>query len=419
MKNPLLLNIAQALLLARLKQSVVAAVGVTFGIGMFIALVSFMTGLNYLLDNLIINRTPHIRLYNEITPSRQQPVEMSPRYKQNENFIRSVKPKDEGREIYNSQKIIQAVKADPRVYDVAPRITTPVFFNTGGIEISGIVNGIDVPAEEKLFPLNDYILEGNLEDLIHVSNSIIIGKGIATKMLLELGDWIQVTTAQGEQATLKVAGIIQFGIAEIDETLSYTTLRTAQKLLGKQPGYVTDIQIKLHDLQQSPKVALEYSRIFEVDAIDIQTANSQFETGSNVRSIISYAVGITLLIVAGFGIYNILNMLIYEKMDSIAILKATGFSGSDVRRIFIYLSMIIGIAGGILGLVLGYSLSVIISNIPFETPSLPTIKTYPVNFNPVYYVIGIIFALLTTYLAGLLPALKASKVDPVTIIRGK
>jgi lipoprotein-releasing system permease protein len=58
--------------------------------------------------------------------------------------------------------------------------------------------------------------------------------------------------------------------------------------------------------------------------MDYQTANSQFETGSTVRSI-SYSVGIVLLIVAGFGIYNILNMMIYEKMDSIAILKAQGF----------------------------------------------------------------------------------------------
>ena len=74
-------------------------------------------------------------------------------------------------------------------------------------------------------------------------------------------------------------------------------------------------------------MAKEYSTLYDVDTEDIQTANSQFETGSTVRSLISYAVGITLLIVAGFGIYNILNMMIYEKMDSIAILKATGFSG--------------------------------------------------------------------------------------------
>jgi len=71
--------------------------------------------------------------------------------------------------------------------------------------------------------------------------------------------------------------------------------------------------VKLKDILWAPSTAKEYQEVYQIDAIDIQKANSQFETGSSVRSLISYAVGITLLIVAGFGIYNILNMLIYEK----------------------------------------------------------------------------------------------------------
>jgi len=124
-------------------------------------------------------------------------------------------------------------------------------------------------------------------------------------------------------------------------------------------------------------------------------------------------------VVAGFGIYNILNMMIYEKMDSIAILKATGFSGTDVQGVFIFLSLIIGISGGLTGLGLGLLLTYIIDNIPFVTASLPTIKTYPIEYKVIYYVIGISFALITTFFAGLFPARKASKIDPVSIIRGK
>ena len=74
---------------------------------------------------------------------------------------------------------------------------------------------------------------------------------------------------------------------------------------------------------------------------------------------------------------------------------------------------------GIFGLVFGYLFSLVIDNIPFETASLPTVKTYPINYSPVFYIIGIVFALITTAIAGLLPALKAAKVDPVEIIRGK
>jgi lipoprotein-releasing system permease protein len=144
-----------------------------------------------------------------------------------------------------------------------------------------------------------------------------------------------------------------------------------------------------------------------------------FETGSFVRTLISYAVGITLLVVAGFGIYNILNMMIYEKMDTIAILKATGFSGRDVRKIFLGIALTIGLLGGLLGLLFGFLLSLLIDQIPFNTAALPTITTYPVNYNPKFYIIGIAFSLITTYLAGFFPARKASNIDPVIIIRGK
>ena len=418
MNFKLIFNIAIHLLKARLKQTIVAAVGVTFGIAMFIALVSFMNGLNDLLDGLMLNRTAHVRLYNEIKPTLKQPIELSEKYKNSTNFTSSIKPKDRGKAIYNSQAIINYLKQDNRIIDVAPKINVPVFFNSGTIEISGVINGIDVLPEEKLFKISDYIIEGKVADLIQ-NNSIIIGKGLADKMLLAVGDMIKVTSAKGNLASLKIIGISQFGIAEYDNTMSYTSLATAQKLLGESTNYVTDIQVKLFDITTAPSVAVEFQNKFEIDAIDYQTANSQFETGSTVRSIISYAVGVVLLIVAGFGIYNILNMMIFEKMDSIAILKATGFSGNDVKWIFILLALIIGLVGGVFGLIFGFVFSSIIDVIPFETASLPTIKTYPINFNPLFYVIGIVFALLTTIIAGLFPALKASKIDPVEIIRGK
>lgn len=418
MNFKLIFSIALHLMRSRLKQTVIAGVGVTFGIAMFITLVSFMYGMNDLLDGLIINRTPHVRLYNEIKPSEYQPVNLAKEHKNDVNFINSIKPKDRGKSIYNAKSIIQSLKQDQRVFDVAPKITTPVFFNSGTIEISGVANGIDVLIEQKLFALNDYMVEGKIEDL-RQNNSIVIGKGLSDKMLLTTGDIIKITTPRGNLASMKIVGIIQIGIAEIDDVTSYTSLTMAQKLLGAPKNYITDIQVKIHDLSLAPALAKEYKNKYNVDTIDFQTTNSQFETGTTIRSIISYAVGIVLLIVAGFGIYNILNMMIFEKMDSIAILKAAGFSGNDVKWIFMILSMVIGICGGVLGLVFGYIFSNIIDVIPFNTAALPTVKTFPVNYNPLFYIIGITFAIITTFIAGLFPALKASKVDPVEIIRGK
>ncbi len=419
MNYVLIADIAKSLLLARWRQSLVAAIGVTFSITMFIALLGFMNGLNDLLDGLILNRTPHVRLFNEIKPSLDQPVNLSGEFKGSYNFIRSVKSSGSRPEIYNSAAIMQAISADPRVRGFAPKIIAPVLYNAGTIDITGTVSGIDVVAESDLFFFRDYVTAGEPLDLKNVGNSIVLGKGVADKLLAEIGDVVQVTTSKGGRLPLKVVGFFQSGIQELDKVQSYASIATAQKLLGKPNNYITDIQVKLTDLRMAPAVAREYAQRFGADAEDIQTANSQFETGSFVRTLISYVVGVTLLIVAGFGIYNILNMMIYEKMDTIAILKATGFSGGDVRKIFLGIALSIGLLGGLLGLLMGFSLSLLIDQIPFNTAALPTVKTYPVNYNPYFYVIGIVFALLTTYLAGYFPARKASKVDPVIIIRGK
>jgi len=417
MNNKLILVIAKSLLLARWKQTLIAAVGVTFSITMFITLLGFMTGLNDLLDGLILNRTPHVRLFNEVKPNPEQPATFSKDL--GYTFIHSIKPSGNGQNIDNATAIMQNLKKDPRVFGVAPKVSAQVFYNVGNIDINGVINGVDVESEARLFKFQDYVPAGNYLDLKNVPNSIILGKAAADKMLANIGDVIQVTTPRGDRLSLKVVGYFQSGLADLDKVQSYASLATTQKLLGRPISYITDINIKLNDIATAPALSKEFKKMFDTDAEDIQTANAQFETGSNVRSIISYAVGITLLIVAGFGIYNILNMMIYEKMDSIAILKATGFSGRDVKRIFTTIALSIGIVGGLFGLGFGFILSHIIHQIPFNTVALPTVKTFPVNYNLKFYLIGISFSIITTYFAGLFPARKASKIDPVIIIRGK
>ena len=417
MSPKLLKDITVSLLQARWRQTLVAAIGVTFSITMFITLLGFMNGLNKMLDGLILNRTPHIRMFNEIKSSEFQPLEIA--QKKSYHFIASIKPKNADPSIHNLTPIIKALKEDKRVEGISPKIFSQVFYNLGTIDLTGNVNGIDVAEELRLFKFADYVVNGNASDLKNVPNSIILGIGAAKKMQAKVGDVIQVTTVSGERFTLKIVGFFQSGIADLDKVQSFASIKTVQKLLGKPESYITDIQVKLKDLNQAPPMAKEYAKRFDIDAEDIQTANAQFETGSSIRSLISYAVGITLLIVSGFGIYNILNMMIYEKMDTIAILKATGFAGKDVQLIFMAIALTIGVFGGISGLIFGFSLSTIVSNIPFNTAALPTVKTFPVDFSSKYYFIAITFAIITTYLAGYLPSRKASKVDPVVIIRGK
>ncbi len=419
MRNAVIFQIAKTHLVSRKKQSIIASLGVTFGIGTFIILVSFMTGLNKMLDGLVIDRTPHVHIYNQILPSEQQPIEGLSSFSNAFNVINSIKPRRIQARIHNAIPIMNELKNNKEVLGVTPQVKAQVFYKSGSIEINGIIIGVDIIKEERLFNLGAYIIEGSAENLAHTENGIILGSGLAQKMSVKLGDLVQITTPLGTNMAVKIVGLFQSGLADIDNSQSYTNIKTTQKILNQSNNFITDINIKLKNLEISKEMAELIAKQFNVSAIDIKSANAQFETGTKIRNMITYAVSIALLIVAGFGIYNILNMLIYEKMNDIAILKATGFSGKDVRNIFMVQALIIGILGAILGLIIGYFVSVIIDNSPFETQALPTIKTFPVNFDYIFYVIGVVFAILTTFLAGYMPAKRASNIDPVDILRGQ
>ena len=165
-------------------------------------------------------------------------------------------------------------------------------------------------------------------------------------------------------------------------------------------------------------MAPDLQKNFGYRAEDWETANATFLTGVIIRNILTYSVSITLLVVAGFGIYNILNMTIHNKMKDIAILKAMGFAGGDVKQIFMIQSLVIGFVGSAMGLVIGYGLSYLISKAPFDGGDFVSLDHFPVNFDPKYYVIGIVFGVATTALAGYMPSRKASKLDPIEILRG-
>jgi lipoprotein-releasing system permease protein len=413
----LILDISRTHLVSKIKQTAVAALGVTFGIGTFIIMMSFMTGLNQLLDGLVLNRTPHIQLFNKTQPSEVQPANL---LQTNEwNYIHSIKPKSRLERIHNPLPLLAELRKQKKVKGATPQTTCKVFYMAGSNNLNGVLNGIEVGEEVRLFNFKDYIVDGDVNSLLKRKNTVLLGAGVARQLSLSVGDKLQVMNTNGARFSLTIGGIFQSGLAEVDDVQSYVSLGMAQQVLGMGANYITRIHVKLYDMGDAVPMSKHIESLYDIRALDIKTANAQFDTGSDIRNLISYAVSITLLIVAGFGIYNILNMFIYEKMNDIAILKATGFTGGDVMLIFITQAMAIGLMGGVLGIAIGYGVSAFIDTIPFVTDALPTIKTYPINYDPKFYITAIAFALVSTFLAGFLPARKAQKIDPVEIIRGQ
>lgn len=413
----LVFDIARTHLTSKPKQTIVAMLGVTFGIGMFIAMVSLMTGLNRWTEELTMTSSPDIHIYNDITQDRTSILEDV-----NTNGINKVhhqKPKNEPNRLRNATQIVNILREDERIRGVAPTLSSQVFYNLGPVQLNGTISGVDILEEDKLFDLRSKMKAGKLEDLKADNNGIIIGSGLAKKLNAVMGDRLVMTTPQGYTITLKVVGIFQMGIGTIDNIRSYANISTVQTILQQDQSYITDINIKLNDLYEAKSIAPEYQKMFGYKSEDWETANATILMGVIIRNILTYSVSITLLVVAGFGIYNILNMTIYNKMKDIAILKAMGFSGRDVKYVFMIQSIIIGLLGSLAGLGMGYLLSYAISLAPFDGGDVISLEHLPVLFDSTYYIIGIVFGVVTTALAGYMPSRKAARIDPIEILRGQ
>ena len=174
-----ILNIARTHLVTKIKQTSVAALGVTFGIGAYITLVSFMTGLNSMLDNLMLNQTPHIHIYNEIEPSKDQPIALYEKFDNAIHVVHSIKPKLTQKKIHNALPLITNLNADTNVKGAIPQVKAQIFYIAGSIEIAGNLTGIKPLEEARLFHFKDYVVEGSAEALNNNDNGIIIGIGIA------------------------------------------------------------------------------------------------------------------------------------------------------------------------------------------------------------------------------------------------
>jgi len=419
MALPVNLDISKTHLLSRKKQTIVAILGVTFGIAMFILMISFMQGVNKFLEDTMLQATPDIHIFNDLKTDYS--VSIAGDYFKGTDKLIVVdhpKPKQIKLNIKNADAIIADLKTNSSVAAVSPRLSTQVFYNYGPVQINGFIEGVNIIEESRLFNLSEKMVDGKTENLLTTDNGILMGSGLAQKLNVRTGDLVALATPTGSTMRFRIVGIFKIGIGTIDNVKSYVNLPSVQQLLGKDRSYITDINIKLKDNKLAASLSKTMSAKYESKAEDWEVSNSSVTAGNLVRNVLTFVVSITMLVVAGFGIYNIMNMTIANKMKDIAILKAQGFARKDIVQIFLSQSLVIGILGGLSGILLGFTLSYILSRVPFPSNEFIGLKYFPVIFNPKHYAFGMVFGVLTTFVAGLMPSIKASRVDPVAILRG-
>lgn len=401
------------------RQTIVAMLGVTFGIAMFIFQAGLMSGFQSTFIEQTINTTANIRIYNEAEKNR--PNILSKIYTDVNHWIvvNNQKPKDELPKIRNGLQIMQLLERDPEVAGASPFLGAQAIFKVGIAEVAGKVSGVDIVRENLLFNVNQYMTEGNMLKLQTISNGVILGEGLAGQLGAKMNDNVNITSPLGVTLEMKVVGINRTGITEVDNRRAYINLRNAQRLLQVDGSYITDINIKLKNIDKAEELAKLYQKKFGFRAMDWKEANANIFGVFKIQNMVTYLVITSILVVSGFGIFNILMMIIYEKMPDIAILKSIGYKDKDIRAIFLIESLIIGFFGGLIGLLLGAILQKVIGSVRLDIKGFISMEYLHFNSSPYFFIFAYCFGLVVTAVAGYLPARKASKVDPIDIIRSK
>ncbi len=390
--------------------TLVASLGVTIGIAIFIFLNSMTAGFSRTSSAIIFKSTPHIRVYKD-----DQMSEPLLTYTDSNRIAIIANPKvvPESNRIIDPNRVIDLLKNQPDVVLVMPQVAVSLFYNSGKSQLAGAASGVNIDEANGMFDIASTLVEGSLSDLKTTPNGILLGVGVATKMSVKTDDNISVTSSRNITRVMKVVGLFKTNNSTVDKVKSYINISSAQQLLAESPSYVSDIYVNVVDSEKAPAYSGKLSMLTGYKAEDWQAAFANLVSGSRMRDLMIIAISISILLVAGFGIYNILNMTISQKINDIAILKAMGFQGHDVVRIFVLQGTIIGMIGIVLGLLLAALLIYLMSRVYLGSD----IGYFPIGFEPATVIYGILFGLTITLLASYLPARKAANVDPVSIFR--
>jgi lipoprotein-releasing system permease protein len=410
MKTGVNSEIAFTHILSRKKQTLVASLGVTVGITAFVFLNSLILGFNRFFDSSIFKSMPHMRIYKDDEVSKSL---INKKDSASLTIVLNPKILNKTKNLINPQQLVDEMKHQPDVVAAAQWVTVNLFYTSGKSQLNGVASGANINEADAMFDITSTMVEGNVQNLESVINGILVGSGIAEKLNLRLNDNLTVISSLGASKIMKVVGIFKTSNSITDKTRSYMNLSAAQQLLREGPSFVTDIYINIKEADKVTEYKSQFEKISGYKVEEWKEANETFVAASKTRSVMMRSISAAILLVAAFGIYNILNMTIMQKLNDIAILKATGFSGRDVIKIFVSEALIMGTFGTLIGL----GLATILINLVSHVYVGGDIGFFPIRFEPTIMGLGAFVGILVTTAAGFIPARNAAKVDPVEIFR--
>jgi lipoprotein-releasing system permease protein len=337
--------------------------------------------------------------------------------------------------IEHSDNVLKTVLATPRVKAAAPFAMGLVLIEFNRHVATPYLKGIDPQREVAVSKLGTYIKEGRLDV---AGDKVVIGQELASQYGIFVGDKITVYSPRniekkGEEVylpmELTVTGIFESGMYEYDVGLIFTSLETAQELYNLGNA-VHGIEIRTDDpIDGAREVADALNRKLALP-LRAQTwaqMNQRLLGAIQVEKSVMFFILTFIIIVAAFGIMSTLITVTVQKTREIGVMKALGAASGKILRIFVFQGFIVGVFGVALGIGLGLltvqninpinhflSQVVGIDLFPRDIYNFPTIPAFLTARD--LLTIGLSALVICTF-AGLLPALRAARLEPVEALR--
>jgi lipoprotein-releasing system permease protein len=342
-----------------------------------------------------------------------------PRY---EALVVSSRPGSEAHRLYsegfdNVNDIMRVSRQFSNVVACSPVLRGAVNARSGFETTTVDLYGIDPGSHLRATNLGNQLIDGDFNDFRNNANSVIIGYRLADLFSVEPGDAVQLLSPGGEYWRFNVAAIARSGVSSIDSNRVYVQARVAQRLL-KKPYSASMIVYKLRDPERAPALARQFENLFEHEAQSWQEREEgNLQIFTTIR--ISAAVTVSLVILlAGFGIFNVLTMLVLSKVKEIAILRSMGYRRIDITAIFLWQGALIATVGSLIGCAVGAMMTWGISKVPVQIRGLLYTNHLLVIWDWQHYLWATVLAIVAIFIASYVPARRAAGLPPVDTLRG-
>jgi lipoprotein-releasing system permease protein len=405
------LHIALRFLFHRKRAFILSLCGVIFGVAIFICTQAQTQGFTKNFIDSTLGSTGAILLRGSFSP-RYGNLYVAPK---NANVEAARRRYFEG--ITNASEIMRISRRFSDVVACAPvlrgTLTARAEFETATVDLFGI----DPALYLRTTDIGKQIIAGKFDDFRNNPSSLIVGSRLAEILGVKVGDPLQLLSPSGEYWRFTVAAVARGGVGSVDSTRIYCLTKIAQRLLRK-PYPATMILYKLRDPDAAPELARHFEQLFQHEARSWQDRE---ESSLQLLLTLRVSTGITvslLILLAGFGIFNVLTMTVLSKMKEIAILRSIGYGRRDISAIFLWQGALIAGLGSLIGCVVG-GLSVVgVSHIPLRVRGILYADYFPVASSWHHYLWAILLAVITVVIASWVPAYRAGQLPPVETLRG-